>query len=88
VGTPANVLAALERPVRGELVLALGARAPLAMPSPEPDELDAAIDEQIAAGVSPARAAKALAARAFGERGELYRKIAARKANAKSEAGL
>jgi 16S rRNA (cytidine1402-2'-O)-methyltransferase len=82
-GTPATALAALERPVRGEIVLALGARAPLAIAAPEPDALDAAIDEQLAAGVSPARAAKALAARAFGERGELYRRIAERKADAR-----
>ncbi len=79
-GTPETILAALERPVRGEIVLVLAPAAPQATVTPSDDDLDAAIDELLAAGVSPSHAAKTLAARDLGERGELYRRIADRKA--------
>ena len=79
-GTAAHVLAALERPVRGEIVLVLGA-LPAAPAGPvDAADIDAAIDELLAAGVSPSQAAKALAARALGDRATLYRRVAERKA--------
>jgi 16S rRNA (cytidine1402-2'-O)-methyltransferase len=79
-GAPSDVLAALERPVRGEIVLVLGP-VPSASPvAASADDVDAAIDEMLAAGASPAHAAKALAARDLGDRATLYRRIAERKA--------
>jgi 16S rRNA (cytidine1402-2'-O)-methyltransferase len=79
-GTPSDVLAALERPVRGEIVLVLGPLPPTPAIAAAPGDVDAAIDELLAAGVSPAHAAKALAARDLGDRATLYRRIAERKA--------
>lgn len=81
-GTPADVLRALERPVRGEIVLVLGPLAPRAHPDGDaaaPGELDAAIDAQLAAGASASGAAKALAALGLGDRAALYRRVAERK---------
>jgi 16S rRNA (cytidine1402-2'-O)-methyltransferase len=78
-GTPNVVLAALETPVRGEIVLVLAAIAPRAGPPPQSSDVAAAIDAELAAGTSPSRAAKALAARGFGDRSTLYRRIAERK---------
>jgi 16S rRNA (cytidine1402-2'-O)-methyltransferase len=80
-GTAAQILAALERPVRGEIVLVIGARAAQPLAAPSGSDLDTAIDEELAAGAAPSRAAKALAARGFGERAVLYRRIAERKAD-------
>jgi len=79
-GNAAQILAALERPVRGEIVLVIGARAAEPLAAPSASALDAAIDEELAAGAAPSRAAKALAARGFGERSVLYRRISERKA--------
>ncbi len=79
-GTAAQILAALERPVRGEIVLVIGARSAQPLAAPSGAELDAAIDEELAAGAAPSLAAKTLAARGFGERAVLYRRISARKA--------
>ncbi len=79
-GTPSDVLAALERPVRGEIVLVLGPLPPAPARAASADDVDAAIDELLAAGVSPTHAAKTLASRALGDRATLYRRIAERKA--------
>ncbi len=79
-GTPSDVLAALERPVRGEIVLVLGPMPPAPTIAVTADDVDAAIDELLAAGVSPAHAAKTLASRDLGDRATLYRRIAERKA--------
>jgi 16S rRNA (cytidine1402-2'-O)-methyltransferase len=79
-GTPATVLAALERPVRGELVLVLAPGTAETDVAPPASAIDAAIDAQLAAGASPSRAAKALAALGLGDRATLYRRIAERKA--------
>jgi 16S rRNA (cytidine1402-2'-O)-methyltransferase len=78
-GAPSEVLAALERPVRGEIVLVLGPMAPEPRVAASVDDIDAAIDELLAAGVSPTHAAKTLAARNLGDRATLYRRIAERK---------
>jgi 16S rRNA (cytidine1402-2'-O)-methyltransferase len=83
-GRPDEALAALERPVRGEIVLVVagqrddGGRAHVAG---DLSALDAAIDEAIAAGASPAHAAKEIAKRGFGERAEIYRRVVVRLAN-------
>jgi 16S rRNA (cytidine1402-2'-O)-methyltransferase len=79
-GTPAQILAALERPVRGEIVLVLGATDAVALPAADADDIDAAIDAELAAGVAPSRAAKALAGRGLGERAAIYRRIVERTA--------
>ncbi len=79
-GSPGEILAALERPVRGEIVLVLPAAEPVAATPPEPTAIDAAIDAELAAGTPASGAAKALAARGFGDRATLYRRIAERKA--------
>ncbi len=88
-GTPHDVLAALERPVRGEIVLVVSGRAnartgagrtasPASRATPDEDALPRAIDDALATGATPAEAAKALAKRGLGERAELYRRIVAR----------
>jgi 16S rRNA (cytidine1402-2'-O)-methyltransferase len=79
-GTPSDVLSALERPVRGEIVLVLGPLPPTPPLTASANDVDAAIDELLAAGVSPTHAAKTLAARNLGDRATLYRRIAERKA--------
>ncbi len=79
-GTAASITAALERPVRGEIVLVIGATDAPAVAPPAIVDVDAAIDAQIAAGVAPARAARALAALGLGERRTLYRRIVERTA--------
>ncbi len=79
-GTPSDALEALERPVRGEIVLVLGPLPPAPATAATANDVDAAIDELLAAGVSPAHAAKTLAARDLGDRATLYRRIAERKA--------
>ncbi len=83
-GRPGDALAALERPVRGEIVLIVAGgneRNGLAQPGGDASSLDLAIDEAIAAGEAPARAAKAIAKRGLGERAEIYRRIVARLAS-------
>ena len=79
LGTPAVALAALERPVRGEIVLVLGPVPPGAMAAPTDAELDAAIDAALGAGLPTAEIAKCLAKRDLGERGDLYRRTIDRK---------
>jgi 16S rRNA (cytidine1402-2'-O)-methyltransferase len=78
LGTPAEALAALERPVRGEITLVLGPRDAQA-PPPQRGDRDAAIDAALDAGLSVAAAAKMLARERAENRTELYARIAARK---------
>ncbi len=79
-GTPSDALAALERPVRGEIVLVLGPMPPAPTIAVTAHDIDGAIDELLAAGASPAQAAKALAAQDLGDRKTIYRRIVERKA--------
>ncbi|MBD5635077.1 MAG: 16S rRNA (cytidine(1402)-2'-O)-methyltransferase, partial [Candidatus Eremiobacteraeota bacterium] len=79
-GTAAEILSALEVPVRGEIVLVLAPGRPAVPQTLQRDELDAAIDAQLRAGTSPSHTAKALAARGFGERATIYRRVCERKA--------
>ncbi len=79
LGTAAEISAALERPVRGEIVLVLDASRPERI-SPSMVRVDEAIDELLLAGRSVASLAKDLAKRGFGDRSELYRRAVDRKA--------
>lgn len=81
-GTASEVLAALEKPVRGEIVLVLPPATidvPAETPRPSLDELDDAIDAALAAGRSIAAIAKSLAGRGLGDRRELYARASRRK---------
>jgi 16S rRNA (cytidine1402-2'-O)-methyltransferase len=80
LGTPAEALAALERPVRGEIVLVIAPNTGAAPArAAESDDLDAAIDAALAAGLSVAAAAKAVARRHNAERSVIYARVTARK---------
>jgi 16S rRNA (cytidine1402-2'-O)-methyltransferase len=81
-GTPSELLAALERPVRGEIVLVVSGSRVARVAATTP--LSSAIDEALIAGATPAQAAKALAKNGHGERADLYRKIVARVAAQRS----
>ncbi|MGH7662546.1 MAG: 16S rRNA (cytidine(1402)-2'-O)-methyltransferase, partial [Vulcanimicrobiaceae bacterium] len=75
-GTAGEVLAALGKPVRGEIVLVLAPTtidAPERPSAPSDDALDRAIDEALASGRSISAIAKTLAGRGLGERRKLYR---------------
>ena len=81
-GTPAQVLAALGDPPRGEFVLVLSGspgsdRGPVT-PRPAVD-LDAELDRVLAAGASVAGAARELARRGLGSRADLYRRACERR---------
>ncbi|HEY1728668.1 MAG TPA: 16S rRNA (cytidine(1402)-2'-O)-methyltransferase [Candidatus Baltobacteraceae bacterium] len=79
-GTAAEVLAALEKPVRGEIVLVVGPVSIDATPAaPSDDEIDRAIDKALSAGHSVTDIAKDLAARGLGERRDLYARASRRK---------
>ncbi|MBV8583101.1 MAG: 16S rRNA (cytidine(1402)-2'-O)-methyltransferase [Candidatus Eremiobacteraeota bacterium] len=81
-GTASEVLAALEKPVRGEIVLVLPPSTidvGVEPAAPTLDELDDAIDAALAAGSSIAAIAKSLAGKGLGERRELYARASARK---------
>jgi 16S rRNA (cytidine1402-2'-O)-methyltransferase len=82
-GTPREILAALERPVRGEIVLVVcGMRERAVRSRASASDVHAAIDAALAQGLSPAQAAKQLARAGLGDRAEIYRRIAARTAAA------
>jgi 16S rRNA (cytidine1402-2'-O)-methyltransferase len=78
LGTPAEVAAALEDPVRGEITFAI---APYASPAPAraPGDASAAIDELLDRGRSVAEIARELAGAGFGERRALYAAASERK---------
>jgi 16S rRNA (cytidine1402-2'-O)-methyltransferase len=82
-GTPAQVVARLHQPVRGEIAFAIApyaaVRATAALPEATRDEIDALL----AGGRRVGEVAKLLAARGLGERHELYARASARKAQRK-----
>lgn len=78
-GTPTEVKTALERPVRGEIVLVIGPRTRASRPERTHEDLDLAIDAALDAGLSVAAAAKTLARERGTPRTELYARVAARK---------
>ncbi len=71
-GVPGDILAALTRPVRGEIVLVLGAYKTDSRTYSVRDIVEA-IDIELRAGMTPAATAKALAQRGLGDRAMLYR---------------
>lgn len=80
VGTAAEVDAALEDPVRGEIAFVVEGLAENAVPLlPEPAELDAAIDALIADGLTTSAIAKRLAEAGHGERRHLYARVSDRR---------
>jgi 16S rRNA (cytidine1402-2'-O)-methyltransferase len=79
-GAPAAVAAALNEPVRGEIVFVLdaGAAEPPAA-APQTQAIDAAIETLIEQGLSTSAIAKALADRGLGERRHLYSRVSERR---------
>jgi 16S rRNA (cytidine1402-2'-O)-methyltransferase len=80
-GTPAEIRAQLELPVRGEIAFAIEAYAPAEPSAPVPD---AEIDALLARGYGVGEVAKTLAGQGRGNRRELYARAAARKRGAKA----
>ncbi len=80
LGTPAEIVAKLADPVRGEIafVVAPSTGAQAAAP-PSEANLDAEIDALLQAGQSVSAIAKLLAGRGFGERRHIYARAALRK---------
>jgi 16S rRNA (cytidine1402-2'-O)-methyltransferase len=79
-GTASEVLAALQQPVRGEIVLVIGPMTIDATPpAPSDDEIDGAIDTALSAGRSITEIAKELATKGLGERRDLYARASRRK---------
>ncbi|GAC1307864.1 MAG: 16S rRNA (cytidine(1402)-2'-O)-methyltransferase [Vulcanimicrobiaceae bacterium] len=85
LGRPHDVAAALERPVRGEIVLVLAPAAPESPRALDASELDAAIERELAAGKTAAHVARDLAHRGFGERAAIYRAVSERPRRAGGE---
>ena len=78
-GTAAEVKAALEQPVRGEIVLVVGPRGRRDRVESAHRDLDTAIDAALDAGLPPAAAAKALARERGAPRSEIYARVSERK---------
>ncbi len=78
LGTPAEVDAALEEPVRGEIAFAVAPRTAPA-PNVEPATIEARIEALLAAGRSVKEIARELAAAGMGERKALYALAAERR---------
>lgn len=80
-GTAGEVLAALEKPVRGEIVLVLAPATidAAAQTPPSAAEIDDAIDAALAAGRSISSIAKSLSGKGLGDRRELYARASRRK---------
>jgi 16S rRNA (cytidine1402-2'-O)-methyltransferase len=81
LGTAAQVAAALEEPVRGEIAFVVEGGAAEERP-PEPpgaDELDATIDALVAEGLTTSAIAKRLADAGHGARRHLYARVGARR---------
>jgi 16S rRNA (cytidine1402-2'-O)-methyltransferase len=78
-GTASEALAALERPPRGEIVLALGPVDAEPNETSSADEIDAAIDLALASGATVATVARDLARSGLGSRAELYRRASQRR---------
>lgn len=79
LGTPAEVAARLEQPVRGEIALVVEPSAPAQAQPPGEMQLDEEIDALLHAGQSVSAVAKALSERGLGERRHIYARTADRK---------
>jgi 16S rRNA (cytidine1402-2'-O)-methyltransferase len=81
LGTAAEVAAALDDPVRGEVAFVVeGASETRTAETPASEEIDAAIDALLAAGLTTSAIAKRLANAGLGERRHLYARAGARRA--------
>ncbi len=80
LGTPAQISAALDAPVRGEIAFVIAPYASVPPPSHTDIDLDAAIDARLDAGEHAGDIARALAREGVGDRRELYAKVSERKA--------
>lgn len=78
LGTPAEVKAALEVPVRGECALVIAGHAQPSAP-PSASDVDQRIDALLTAGHSVSAVAKTLADEGLGERRHLYARASERK---------
>jgi len=88
LGTPVEVLAALERPVRGEIVLVIA--PPSETPPRGPatsDEIDAVIDHRLDLGLTVARAARATALTLNLDRKTIYPRVVERQRSRKDKPG-
>ncbi|HEX3468006.1 MAG TPA: 16S rRNA (cytidine(1402)-2'-O)-methyltransferase [Candidatus Elarobacter sp.] len=80
LGTAAEVAAALDDPVRGELALVVeGAPAERPVEAPSAADLDAAIDALVAEGLTTSAIAKRLADAGHGARRHLYARVGERR---------
>ncbi|HEY4439876.1 MAG TPA: 16S rRNA (cytidine(1402)-2'-O)-methyltransferase [Candidatus Elarobacter sp.] len=78
LGTPAEVAAALEEPVRGEIALVVeGIPATAEAVEPDAGEVDGRIAALMAEGLTTSAIAKKLAEAGLGERRHLYARVAA-----------
>jgi 16S rRNA (cytidine1402-2'-O)-methyltransferase len=85
-GTPAEVLKALDDPVRGEIAFAIEGAAALADAAPPAaDDIDAAIDALLERGATLSAIGRELAGRGLGERRALYARASARKSRGRGE---
>jgi 16S rRNA (cytidine1402-2'-O)-methyltransferase len=80
LGTAAEVDAALDDPVRGEIAFVVEGGAPAASDTPPAGDLAAAIDAGLADGLTTSALAKRLADAGHGERRHLYARVSARRA--------
>lgn len=79
IGTPAEVLAALPVPLRGEITLVIETRRCEPDAVPAAGDTDIQIDALLDAGKSVAAIAKSLSQSGFGERSELYARATERR---------
>jgi 16S rRNA (cytidine1402-2'-O)-methyltransferase len=80
LGSPADVLAALAEPVRGEIAFVVeGLEKPAGFEPVAPAELEATIDGLIAEGLTTSAIAKRLAEAGHGERRHLYARVSDRR---------
>jgi 16S rRNA (cytidine1402-2'-O)-methyltransferase len=83
LGSPAQVAALLDDPIRGEIAFAIAPIEQAPADTPASANVDAAIDELLARGEKIAAIARRLAARGLGERGDLYTRASARRSRGK-----
>ncbi|GAC1504032.1 MAG: 16S rRNA (cytidine(1402)-2'-O)-methyltransferase [Vulcanimicrobiaceae bacterium] len=77
-GSATEVLQGLAQPVRGEIVLVISGKAPVAR-TPDNAEIDATIETMLEANRSVSAIAKTLAEQGFGQRRHLYARVSERK---------
>ncbi|MBV9645902.1 MAG: 16S rRNA (cytidine(1402)-2'-O)-methyltransferase [Candidatus Eremiobacteraeota bacterium] len=84
LGTPREAIAALETPVRGEIVIVVAPRARDPNAEKASFDVDAEIDALLAAGTPPAAIAKKIASRMRMSRPEAYTRVVARRTRRRS----